>query len=88
MADRDVIEELSDGRLRPGARDPYRDFQDRLVALAMNALSGRALVWVVALSNSGAWWWTVLHPSTLGIIATAAATVSTFVPTLWWARRD
>lgn len=81
-----ILDETADGTILHRTRP--ETIQDRLVAMAVNALAGRSLVWVVALSSSGAWWWTVLHPTTLGIIASAAATLSTLLPTLWYARRD
>lgn len=84
MMDRELIEEVDRPSLRNLSAPPRRrDLREEVLAWGLAALGSRALVFVTAASCLAMAGWTVTHPSTLGIIATATAAVTVLAPILY-----
>jgi len=69
---------------------PRRGFplpdRDRLLSLALAALSSRSLVWLATLGGGGLWGYAVLHPEPLRLVAATGYSVTLLFPILWHAR--
>jgi hypothetical protein len=86
MAEREILEET--GR-------PYVGFEpqtqkprgvvasERMLALALEMLSARSLVWVATLGGGGLWTWAVLHPEPLRLVAALGYSLSILLPILY-----
>lgn len=83
MAEREIYEEVEAIPRNGTGRRRHLDVREEVLAWGLAALGSRALVFVTAASCLGMAWWTVVHPSTLGIVATATAAVTVLVPVLW-----
>lgn len=82
VMEREYVEEVETVPRNGTGRRRQRDIREEVLAWGLAALGSRALVFVTAASCLGMAWWTVVHPSTLGIIATATAAVTVLAPVL------
>ena len=74
-----IVDEIDGEILRPA---PSGAFEPRLFALALDALSARALVWVAALGAGAMWGVAIAHPETLRLIAAAGYCACVLIPIL------
>lgn len=71
-------------RAEPGADETYGGRQAGvLLALAMQALQQRVLMWLVTAGTGAVWTIAALHPDTGHIVAAVAFSACVFWPILW-----
>lgn len=86
MAEREILEETGRpyGGFEPQTQKPRSQVaSERMLALALEMLSARSLVWCATLGGGALWTFAVMHPEPLRLVAAFGYCFSVLGPVMW-----